>query len=107
MSTQATVTNFYKLSTTPGTAVALGASTVKCSTLSLIGFKSDGVTNVGNVKWRPGSSGQWKTIEPGVEEIIPIPEGSFIRASQIELDVATSGDGVLAQYTAAVVYEGP
>ena len=106
MSTQATIDNFYKLTTTPGTAVTLGASTVKFSTVSLLGYKADGTVNTGNVKWRP-KDGQWKTLPPGVEEIIPIPPGSFLRASQIEIDADTSGDGVLCNYTAAVVYEGP
>lgn len=106
MSTQATIGNFYKLVTTAGTPVALGASTVKFSTLSLLGYKADGTENLSNVKWRP-VDGQWKTLPPGVEEIIPIPPGSFLRASQIEIDSAYDGDGVLANYTVNTVYEGP
>lgn len=106
MSTQATIGSAYKLSTTPGTAVALGVSTLKFSSLILRGYKADGTVNTNNVKYRP-VDGEYITIEPGTERVVPIPDGSFLRASQIELDVTTSGDGVQYEYTAAVVYEGP
>lgn len=106
MSTQATLTELYKTSTTPGTAVALGASTVTFNELTLRGYKAADTLNTGNVKWRAVGYSGWHTVEPGTEYIVPIPAGCFIRASQIEIDVATSGDGVHASGASAVVYTG-
>lgn len=108
MATQATVADFYKTSTTPGTPVALGSSSLKFSSLRLLGYKAAGVPNAGNVKWRFAGSTGWSTIatETGDDLSALIKPGSFLKASQIEIDVATSGDGVYAIYTSSVVYEG-
>ena len=106
MSTQATFADFYKTSTTPGTAVALGLSTVTFNKLTLSGYKSAGTANTGSVYYRPVDGTGWITLPSGADAVVPIPEGCFLRASQIEIDVDTSGDGVYAQYVSAVVYEG-
>jgi len=107
MSTQSTIANAFKTSTTPGTPVALGLSTVRFNKLDLAGYQSPGIANASDVKWRPVGSTGWNTIFPGTTFPVPIPEGTFLRASQIEIDVAQSGDGVQLNYSSAVVYEGP
>ena len=106
MSTQATLISGYTTSTTPGTEVALGASTLKFSNLIIRGWKAIDTVNADTVYIRP-VAGEWIDIEPGTERTIQIPSGSFIRASQIEMDVTVSGDGVQYDGSAAVGYEGP
>lgn len=107
MSTQATIADFFKTSTTPGTPVVLGASTVRFNNLTLSGWKNATTLNAADVKWRPVGGTGWNIISPGVYFPVAIPAGTFLRASQIEIDVTTSGDGVHADYSSAVVYEGP
>ena len=105
MSTHATITCDYLIPTTPGTAEALGASSVRYHRLILRGYKAKDTANTGNVYYRP-VGGQWIGIEPGTERLVPIPDGAWIRANQIEIDSAQAGDGVQFDGGAAVVYEG-
>lgn len=105
MSTEATLNSFFKTSTTPGTPVVLGASTLKMQSVRLLGWRADGILNVGNVKWR-ANGGAWSTIEPGTEETI-IEGIGYVRASTIEIDVANSGDGVQVKYVQSVTYTAP
>lgn len=107
MATSASISDFYKLSTTPGTAVALGARTVKFNTVTFYGFKADGVVNTNDVKFRPVGGTGWLTVSPGSSKVVTAPNGSFYRADQFEIDVTTSGDGVYAICGAAIIYEGP
>jgi hypothetical protein len=107
MTSQATILDFYTLVPTPGTPVVLGATTLKFNRLTISGWKSANVMNLGDVKWRPVGGVGWNTISPGQDYPIPIMDQTFLRASQIEIDAAQAGDGVHASYLSAIVYEGP
>lgn len=106
MAANATAGDFYKTSTTPGTPVALGASTVRFHALTLHGYKSAGTANTSDVKFRPTGGSGWITIPTETSWTVPIPEGCQLDASQFEIDVATSGDGVLATYFSKQLYTG-
>ena len=106
MSTHATLLNNYARPSVAGTPEALGSSLVRFHKLILRGYTAKGTVNAANVYFRP-VDGEWIELEPGTERVVPIPEGAWIRASQIEIDIATTGDGVQYDGSAAVVYEGP
>jgi hypothetical protein len=102
----ATIADFFKTSTTPGTAVALGASTIQFQSVTFLGYKSAGVANVGNVKVRPVGGEGWVIVAPQTDWSLPVPRGTFFNAAQFEIDVDNSGDGVYVLYGSAVVYAG-
>lgn len=102
----ATPADFFKTSSTPGTPVVLGASTIKFQSVTFLGYKSAGVSNVGNVKVRPVGGSGWIVIAPQTDWELPVPRGTYFDASQFEIDVDESGDGVYVLYGSAVVYAG-
>jgi len=106
MSTHATLLNNYALPSVVGTPEPLSNGLIRFHKLILRGYKAKGVINTSNVYFRP-LEGEWIELEPGTERVVPIPDGAWIRASQIEIDIATAGDGVQYDGSAAVVYEGP
>jgi hypothetical protein len=107
MPTTATPVDFFKVPDSAETWTALGASTVKFNSITLSGYKSAGVANTGNIRFRPSNGSGYVTIEPENDYTVTAPSGTFYRASQFELYSETAADGLYAIYSSAVVYDGP
>lgn len=106
MPARASLSDFYKTSSTSGTPVALGASSIKFHTLRLSGYKAADTANTENVKWRPVDGTGWNVIAPEGSDSITAPPGTYFSADQFEIDVEFNGDGFYVTYVSAVVYEG-
>ena len=95
--------HFIKTVADSGTPEALGASSVRLSSIQFIAEKAFGVANAGNITTQiPGTDGEFtdsKVITPGLTYtwLIPSSDNSgsaFYKASDFKIKVATNGDGV-------------
>lgn len=95
--------SLYKTVAVPGTAEALGASTIQFNTGHFVGRKSDTESNTGRVfiRFSAGAAGS-VIIHPGVTEPIrSATDGAILNAAQFYVDAETAGDGVLFFYALA------
>lgn len=106
MSTIATPADFH-VAPEAGAWADLGASTVKFNRITAYGQKADRTANDGNVRIRPKNGTGYFFIVPGTPYELVTPNGGFYRADQFEIWVETSGDGIYAQYSSAIIYDGP
>lgn len=91
-----------------GTPEVLGASTIKFSSVTFIGYKAARTINTGQV-WiqsvvTDGASGF--PIPAGGSVTYTAPHGTYFDASMFFIDVETNGDGVVALLLNGIVFDG-